>query len=232
MLVLGADAAGRHGWVGVAADESGVVDVQVAPTVAELVAAVEQARGQVLAVVGVDIPVGLVAAPRRQADVAARAYVGPGRASSVFAAPHPDVVHARSQAEANELLRRWGLPMVSAQGFQLFARVREVRALAVDPRFVEVFPEASFRALAGGPLAHSKKTWNGQLDRRRLLAGARPPMLPADDLGPAGRVPVDDVLDAAAAAWSAARVARGEAEVLGDPTELDAALGRPVAVFV
>jgi predicted RNase H-like nuclease len=51
------------------------------------------------------------------------------------------------------------------------------------------------------------------------------------DLGPAGRVAgVDDVLDAAVAAWSAQRIARGEARCLPDPPERDAE-GRSVAIW-
>jgi predicted RNase H-like nuclease len=41
-----------------------------------------------------------------------------------------------------------------------------------------------------------------------------------DDLGSAGRAAaVDDVLDAAAAAWTARRVAHGQAHPLPDPPE-------------
>ena len=97
--VLGVDAAGRHGWVGVIADEAGFVAAHLAPTVAELIEQAEAER-PALAAVAVDIPIGLVAAPARRADLAARAYVGPRR-SSVFPAPHPQVVHLTDYDEAN-----------------------------------------------------------------------------------------------------------------------------------
>jgi predicted RNase H-like nuclease len=42
-------------------------------------------------------------------------------------------------------------------------------------------------------------------------------------------VPLDDVLDAAAAAWSADRLARGEAEPLPDPPAM--VDGREVAIW-
>jgi hypothetical protein len=57
------------------------------------------------------------------------------------------------------------------------------------------------------------------MHRRRLLADTAGIVLP-DDLGPAGRAAaVDDVLDAAAAAWTARRVAHGQARPLPDPPD-------------
>jgi predicted RNase H-like nuclease len=52
-----------------------------------------------------------------------------------------------------------------------------------------------------------------------------------EDLGPAGAVPVDDVLDAAAVAWTAARVAAGTARSLSDPPAVFAD-GLPAAIRV
>jgi predicted RNase H-like nuclease len=40
-----------------------------------------------------------------------------------------------------------------------------------------------------------------------------------DNLGAAGAVPCDDILDAAAAAWSAHRIAKGIASSLPDPAQ-------------
>jgi predicted RNase H-like nuclease len=68
----------------------------------------------------------------------------------------------------------------------------------------------SFGVLAGNPLTSSKRTWNGIHQRMSVLAaaGIRLP----DRLGPAGSLAgVDDVLDAAVAAWTARRVVRGQA---------------------
>jgi predicted RNase H-like nuclease len=55
------------------------------------------------------------------------------------------------------------------------------------------------------------------MTRRALLStvGLRLP----DDLGRAGRVAVDDLLDAAAVAWSAGRIATGQASCLPDPPQ-------------
>jgi predicted RNase H-like nuclease len=86
--------------------------------------------------------------------------------------------------------------------------MREVAA-ADDPRIFEVHPEVSFRELRGEPLEWSKRSWNGLIERRRLLTGAGI-RLP-DMLERAGVAPADDILDAAVAAWSAHRYARDEA---------------------
>jgi predicted RNase H-like nuclease len=226
---LGVDAAGKHGWVGVVVDDGGFASAHVDRTLAGLVAEVEEAGA--VDGIGIDIPIGLVDARVRSVDVAARAYVGPRRAS-VFPAPHPAVLHLDDHAEVNRSLVALGRPRISVQAFHLFPRIREAVALAHDERVFEAFPEASFRALAGRPIGSPKKTWNGQADRRALLAAASPPIAVPDHLGAAGEVPVDDVLDAAAAAWSALRYAAGRAEAHGDPAELDPVTGRRIAMWV
>ena len=67
-------------------------------------------------------------------------------------------------------------------------------------RVVEGHPEVSFCAMAGQPLEHSKRSWNGMGARLDLLekCGLE---LPAD-LGRAGSVQADDVVDAAVMAWT------------------------------
>jgi predicted RNase H-like nuclease len=96
-------------------------------------------------------------------------------------------------------------------------------------RLFEVHPEISFAELNGGPpVGAGKKTWNGQMARRALLAG-EDIRLP-DDLAGAGVVPADDILDAAAAAWSARRIASGEASSMPSPPESGAS-GLPMAIW-
>jgi predicted RNase H-like nuclease len=82
----------------------------------------------------------------------------------------------------------------------------------------EAHPEVSFRTMAGEPLAHAKKTWAGQARRRELLA--KQGIVLPDSLGPAGQAPPDDVLDAAAVAWTAHRMATGTAGSYPDPPEI------------
>jgi predicted RNase H-like nuclease len=83
---------------------------------------------------------------------------------------------------------------------------------------VEVHPELTFAELAGAPLADGKSTWSGAERRRQLLADVG--IFASGDLGLTGyQVGVDDVLDAAAVAWTAARFARGDARRVPDPPE-------------
>ena len=122
--------------------------------------------------VGVDMPIGLPATGRRPCDEAARRFVG-ARRSSVFATPSAEVLAAGSHREATRLSARLSGRGISQQSYALRAKIREVEALAAgDRRVIEVHPEVSFAALAGGELRWPKRSWAGQQLRRRLLAGA------------------------------------------------------------
>lgn len=79
-------------------------------------------------------------------------------------------------------------------------------------RIIEVHPEASFAEMAGKPLSHDKKSYNGVMMRLRLLerAGIKIPL----EVDEVGGVQIDDVLDAAAVAWTAHRYAMQRARSL------------------
>lgn len=232
MHALGVDAAGRAGWLGVVVGDEGFLAAHVERSLTALLDTAERALGRVVDAVGIDIPIGLVHAPQRQADVAARAYVGPRR-SSVFPAPNAGVLNCESQAQANSWLAERGLPLMSSQSVALLPRIREAAVLAAhDDRVIEVFPEATFRYLAAEPVEGYKKSWGGTVQRLGLLAGAEPPVVVPWDLGLAAKVPTDDVFDAAAAAWSAHRYAHGRAVAHGDPAEVDATTGRHITMWV
>jgi predicted RNase H-like nuclease len=178
--------------------------------------------------IGVDMPIGYPATDRRPADVAARAFLG-RRASSVFFTPTRAVLTAVDYAAANALSKRTTTRGISAQSFALRTKILEIESIAAaDARLYEVHPEVSFAALAGGPLSAGKKSWTGQMERRALLIQAG--IVIPDALPAVGRAAPDDVLDAAVAAWSAARIARGEAQSLPDPPEMGPE-GRPIAIW-
>ena len=82
--VLGVDAC-RAGWVGVVL-EGEAASVLVAATIDDLVTAARLAH-PTLAVVGVDIPIGLPDSAPRRADLLARGRLPSGRKSSVFRRP-------------------------------------------------------------------------------------------------------------------------------------------------
>jgi predicted RNase H-like nuclease len=87
-------------------------------------------------------------------------------------------------------------------------------AAADGIRLYEVHPELSFAAMAGAPLKDTKHALAGLAIRRRLLAGEGI-ALPPEATGAAE----GDLLDAAAVAWSARRIAADKATVLTTPTQ-------------
>ena len=170
-------------------------------------------------VVGIDMPIGLASTRRRPSDSMARARLGQRR-SSLFPTPAEAVLSATSHAEASEANRAAIGIGLSIQAWNLVPGIREVRA-AIAPtdgdRFVECHPETSFVAMAGHPLT-SKKTRVGVEERIEAL---RPHVVDTDAVLAQRRAGcgVDDVLDAMAAAWSARRMALGQAERLGEGTD-------------
>ncbi|MFD5860031.1 DUF429 domain-containing protein [Streptomyces chartreusis] len=223
MDVLGVDACGKQGWVGIRVSDGGyagsLVDVR-------LEALIERAGG--VSVIAVDMPLGLVERGWRAADLGARVLLRERRSTVFLVAPRPAWLESEYVAAGDRCQELTG-QRLSRQAWALAPKLLEARACRLaDERIHEVHPELSFRALAGGvPPAFAKKTWRGQNTRRALLAAAGV-VLP-DELGEADRVPADDVLDAAAAAWSADRIARGVAERVPEVPELDAD-GRAVEI--
>ncbi len=171
--------------------------------------------------VGVDIPVGLPDRGERRCDLAARSALGRAR-SRVFMAPVAASYDAPDHAAANVLLRSLGEKGMSIQTWGLRSAVLEVAACQ-DGRIHEVHPELAFAELLGA-VPVPKKTAAGV--GSRLAALARWSGLDVvEALGRApARVPVDDALDALAAAWTASRVATGIAR----RWPADATAGEPV----
>lgn len=223
MDVLGVDAC-PGGWVGVVLRDGRFSAALSGRALKGLLDRVPDAP-----VVAVDIPLGLLERGWRQADLLARARLKP-YGSSVFPVPPRAVWDERDYEAAKRVCREVTGAGLTVQSWGLAAKLREAAGCRKhDPRLHEVHPEVSFSELGGAPVAWSKKTWNGQAERRRVLAEqgiALPTVLEGD----AGRVPPDDVLDAAAAAWSAHRIATGRAGSLPEVPE-ESADGLPVAIW-
>jgi predicted RNase H-like nuclease len=226
MRAVGIDAC-RGGWVAVTLDDGQVSAVHVRTGLAEVLAECPDA-----AAIGLDMPLGLVQGGWRQADELAATRLGACR-SRVFRVPPRPVWNAATHREAVSVCRQLTDPPAgfSVQAWGLKEKLQqadELRARLPDQLF-EVHPELSFAALNDGtPIAAGKKTWNGQMARRALLASAGI-RLPSD-LNEAGAMPADDILDAAAAAWSANRIASGQASSLPHPPQPDDT-GRPIAIW-
>jgi predicted RNase H-like nuclease len=213
--VLGVDAC-RAGWVGIALTGDRIEAYQTRG-IADLVDAA--AADGPLEVIAVDIPIGMPDNTRRQADVEARRAVGL-LASSVFMTPVRGTLEYGDHGSASAHNRERVGEGISIQAFGILPKVREVDLwLPHAPcRVVEVHPEVSFATLNGAPLEVRKHTWTGARLRHRLLADAG---IDIRDIGePGAKAGVDDVLDAAVAAWTARRVLAGTASSLPPESEV------------
>jgi predicted RNase H-like nuclease len=214
--VLGVDACGK-GWIGVAIALD-MADAYFGITIRELVALVE-VDGEI-DVVAIDIPIGLPDEGRRQADVLARPAVGP-RWQSVFMTPVRAALLAQDHSAAVLVNQDLAGKGISQQAFGLRTKILEIDGWIKESKqtVIEVHPEVCFATMAQGPLLTRKKTWAGAEQRRQLLAAAGIRL--NNQLGLAGEVgAVDDVLDAAAAAWTARRYADGQARSMPETPEV------------
>ena len=218
-VVLGVDGC-RYGWVGVVLAPGRPVVRVLGSTIATLVEAACATAGS-LEVVGIDMPIHPPEAGSRPADLAARAHLG-RKANSIFLTPARSVLAAPSYADACAVARALGGRAISQQAWALRTKILEVGAwLAAAPCPVyEVHPEVSFSLLTGAPIVAAKRTVAGLAARR--LALERAGILVPTDLADARGVAADDVLDAAVVAWSARRIAAGQARSFPDPPELSA----------
>jgi predicted RNase H-like nuclease len=198
-VVAGVDGT-KGGWVAVVLEDGRLERAALTRPIATDFGELDDAD-----VIAIDVPIGF--GPRK-ADIAARAFLK-GAASTVFTTPSRQVLETPFAP---------GLG-VSAQAHNLGDRVLHVTALAAsDRRFREVHPDVSFRAMNGGAaLRYRKKSAGGVFERLNLL---RDQGIELGEIEAAASAPIDDVLDAAAAAWTAGRLEKGTASSLPDPPEV------------
>jgi predicted RNase H-like nuclease len=204
------------GWICVQRDTvTGEVFAEVLPSTRYL-----RDRALHLAVLTVDIPIGLSETGPRQCDLEARRLLTSIRGSSVFPAPVRAAIGAATYAEACERSQAACGKRLSKQAHAIIWRIREVdEILRSEPelqgRVREIHPEVCFYTWAGRPMRHAKRTADGRAERltlvnehfRRAFDELRltiPQRLAADD----------DLLDAFAALWTAERILRGEARTV------------------
>jgi threonine dehydratase len=208
-LVAGADGC-RAGWVVVLFDGSEPT-VRVVPHFVDVLHTAADAT-----VLGVDMPIGLLdrAVPGgRDCDRRARLLLG-RRACCVFTPPVRSALRAAKYAHALALNRRSSAARlgISIECFGLFAKLREVdAALRRRPmlarRVREVHPELAFREMAHAPAGlPPKRSSVGRAERLALLERRFPNVRAAAAAPPRGAA-ADDVIDAHAVCWSAARIA-------------------------
>jgi predicted RNase H-like nuclease len=172
-----------------------------------------------LAILGIDIPIGLLDGSRA-CDKAARKLLGQPRGSSVFPVPCRAAIRATSYDAASAANKQQTGKKLSVWTWSILPKIKQVDD-AITPACqqwaFEVHPEVSFWKLAGEhPMPHKKKIEDGVNERIALLR----PVFPEIDRHLQNRPPgvgKDDLLDAAAAAWTALRISSGEAQQVCKP---------------
>lgn len=198
----------RDGWIAVLQCGSGL-ETRVLVHDDELLALFREC-----AVVGIDVPIGLVEKGARACDHHARRMLR--TTSSVFTAPIRPILEAPTPEEAQRIARSLqngkGLQYTTVALRQAVAQIDRIlqRHHDVRHRVVEVHPEISFVVWNEAPLP-PKKIAAG-LDERRRLVTARFGELPPVPRGAREH----DLLDAFAALWTAERFYSGKASTLGD----------------
>lgn len=209
VYVVGADGC-RGGWFAVKLDSDGGGEINVFTDIAGL----WEFWGNA-ALILVDVPIGLpdVERQERQCDKDARMRIGPRR-SSVFPPPCRGALNATSYEDACQINRETVGKGLSLQAYGIRSKIREVdHLLREDPaarsRIREVHPEVCFWAFNGRqPLTSSKKTAGGRQERLELLESIHNDTAGivemAVDQFPRSMLAWDDILDATAAALTAA----------------------------
>jgi predicted RNase H-like nuclease len=225
-FVAGADGC-RSGWfVVIQHFKSGKVEHRTLPDFAGVIHACVGAS-----VLAIDIPIGFMDTAEkggRPVDRLVRDRLKPYRASSVFSPPCRPALACETYGQAATTTRSHSKTghSLTLQAFGLFPKLREVDELMTPERQAtvhEVHPELCFaRMNEGRPLELSKKKVAGQEVRVDLLRAAGFDVTGAMVRRLAqGGVDRTDVLDAYAACWTAARIARGQAERLGTDVDRD-----------
>jgi predicted RNase H-like nuclease len=214
MYVAGVDGC-RAGWVAFSVEVPSLatsVDVVDLPKLLS-------SRPAALLCLAIDIPIGLLDSSRA-CDKAARKLLRQPRGTSVFAAPCRAALSAATHAAASHINREKTGRGLSQQAFGIIPKIKQVDdPITPDCQrwAVEVHPEVCFWALnQRRPMAHNKKTKDGITERIGVLS----PVFGEIERHLANRpsnVGADDLLDSAAAAWTALRWHRNEAECVCVP---------------
>ena len=163
-LLAGVDAT-RDGWIAAIAGLEGPSTLECFPSVKALLE-------RDVALVIIDIPIGLPDARARGCDVHARRSIG-RRRSSVFAAPRREMLDVPDQATASRVRERLDGTRCSVQLFSILKKIGELDRLItpqLQDRVREGHPEVSFTALNGGePMSFHKGTPEGARERLELL---------------------------------------------------------------
>ena len=215
MWVMGVDGY-PGGWVAFKV-ELGSLNTCVKP--AELPSLLKT-KTQDIAIVAIDIPIGLFDGPRA-CDIEARRLLGQPRGTSVFPAPCRAAISECDYPSGSKTNHRLTGKYLSPMSWGIAPKIKQVDD-AIGPHcqnwVFEVHPEVCFWALAGKrPMANRKKKPEGIEERLRLLRPVFKNIETHLQKRESG-VAKDDLLDAAVAAWTALRLHRGEGLSVCTPT--------------
>jgi predicted RNase H-like nuclease len=224
-----------EGWVSVAFSRNEFADAAVDTEAGQLWSRVEDQAERVL----VDVPVGLIedGDPERPPNRLAREALG-NRAATVTTPPVREATRKRRFPAAERTMQRKTGSKLSRAAFaasEAIAAVDELLQEVPKSREVvgEAHPELCFRAFAGEPMAYDRTTAGGYAERLRTLAefdrDAPPTVQSAAEAVAGADVRVEDVLDAAALAYTARR-GPGELRTLPPDPERDTT-GLPMRLF-
>lgn len=222
-IAIGVDAC-RRGWFAVVLEGRSARGMHL-DSLEELAERVPDADG-----IAIDIPLTLPRRERREADVLAKQLLGV-RHPVVFFTPPLKALEAPDHATASNINRELTGHGLSQQAFALRTKIFEARTWlprAHAPVW-EAHPEVSFAVLTGGPILLPKRTWAGVRIRMAALADAG--ITINDDDPAAANIAIDDVLDAAVAAWTARRCIEGRAQRLPKGSSAAEEFGIAAAIF-
>jgi predicted RNase H-like nuclease len=214
-MLAGADGY-RKRWI-VAIDEGGgSTRIGLVDTVAQLIGSPQ------LELLLIDVPIGLLDAGPRQADIRARQMIGPRR-NSVFAAPIRPMLGATSYREACDIRYEIEGKRCSKQLFHIIPLIRQLDEMVapdLQDRVREGHPEVSFTALGGAPMTAAKLKPEGRAERLDHLRREFPDI--DENIARFGRRgAIVDILDAYVLLWSARRIAAGRGEAIPPEPEYD-----------
>lgn len=224
--VLGVSAGSKGAWVGAVLEASGhgTPHVVVGQSIEDVVA-----QAGPVAVVAVDVPIGLADDSRREADVQTRRFVG-SQASSVFTTPVREAIYADTFQAASTVNRERLGSGISQQAYGLRRQIMEVDAWLrqdLPHRVVEAHPEASLAMMTGTPMASRRGSREGTHERRDVLA--------ANGIYVPTTVPhgtsAEQLTNACAVAWTAHRVKTGSARSFPEEAQTFSD-GIPAAIHV
>ncbi|MGG7575986.1 DUF429 domain-containing protein [Streptomyces sirii] len=171
VTVIGVDAC-PFGWLAVELHDGRFAAARVVTALRSLLPGTAPAGG--VAVMAVDMPLGLLDTGWRGADAQAAALLGPRR-GSVFRVPPRAVWQEETYDDARRRCRELTGSGLSRQTWGLATKLREANACLAEPggdRLFEVHPEVSFRALAGQRRSIARRAGRGR--RRGAHSWPRP----------------------------------------------------------